>query len=119
MVFDRDKQVVCAAIVQKEQTLSNAPKRRRAKFVWSGRPLNDVIGEEASHVMHQKIGEQINGPVLQHGAVHCRRGLHLRRMAQPAPDVVKDSSAANLASSGARTPGIDGMDKRRLQAGLD
>src|SRR5690606_29835998 len=24
-----------------------------------------------------------------------------------------------LASSGARTPGIDGMDKRRLQAGLD
>ena len=59
-LLDRDKQVTCAAIMQEKHPLSHAPKAAR-EFVWPSRSLDDVVGEAASHVMHQRSENRLTG----------------------------------------------------------
>jgi hypothetical protein len=49
--------------VQEEQTLAQAPKRRRAELVRTGRSLIDSIRQTRPHVMNGKIGVGVVGEV--------------------------------------------------------
>ena len=47
-----------AAVVEEEDALANAPERRGAEFIRTGRALGDVIGQTSAHVMDEQIGVQ-------------------------------------------------------------
>src|SRR5262252_11147758 len=75
--------------MEEEHPLSNTPKRRSAEFVATGPTLEDVVCEPESHLMKQQVGVEVDRSVYQDCAVHDRSGLHLRRMAESAADVVE------------------------------
>ena len=53
MVFDSDKQIAGASVVEKKKSLPNSPERRRSKFIRSRITLNNVVGECGTHMVEQ------------------------------------------------------------------
>ena len=49
--LDRLQEIICAAIMQKEQPLPDAPQRRCSKHVSGCRALGDVVRQALAHVM--------------------------------------------------------------------
>jgi|SRR5437870_4509413 len=50
------QEVPGTAVMQKEDSLAEAPQGRRAKHTGTGETLHDVIRQTWSHVVHQQIG---------------------------------------------------------------
>ena len=48
-------QVAGTAVVQEKDTLAESPQRRSPELIRAGLPLDDVIGQVASHAMHQQV----------------------------------------------------------------
>src|SRR5215468_6515483 len=97
MVEDGLKQIRRPSVVQEEDTLTDSPERSGPELVGTGLALDDVVCEFYAHVVQHQVGKQFDRPVLQNRAEHDRRCLHLWRMAQSAPNALKD----DLASPGA------------------
>jgi len=57
MGTDRLQQVRGATVMQEKQTLTNSPQWCRAKFVYTGSTLFDVIAQSDSQAMQGKIRE--------------------------------------------------------------
>src|SRR5579864_7485535 len=65
MVLDGNHQITRTAVMQEEQSLTQAPERRGAKFVRTRSPLDNVISHSRAHVMHQQIRKEVNGLASQ------------------------------------------------------
>src|SRR4051812_19024291 len=65
MRLDRGQQVGGSAVVQKEETLAETPKRRGPKLIETSQALNNVVHQSRAHAVDQKIGIQINCLVRQ------------------------------------------------------
>src|SRR5215470_10009025 len=87
------EQIRGSSVMQEEDPLADSPQRCGPELVGTRRTLDYVVRQVRSHVMHQHIREQVDGPVLQNRAEHHRGGLHLKRMAQSASDALKYGSA--------------------------
>src|SRR6516162_7518280 len=77
MCLDCLQKISRSAIVQKENSLAQAPQRRRPELIWSSLPLDDVVRQPGPHVVHQQIGEKIRRLVAQGRT--CRRPRGQRR----------------------------------------
>ena len=55
MQFNGSNDVTGAAVMQEENPLAYAPKRRGAKFVASSLALADSIGQSRAHVMQREV----------------------------------------------------------------
>ena len=79
MGLNRLEQVAGPAVVQEEQPLADAPQRRSAELIPTGRALADMVRQAVPHVMQSKVGERMNllagerrertGPGGEHGRV--------------------------------------------------
>lgn len=89
--FDCFDQVARSTIVQEEDTLPDAPQRRRSKFIGTRATLRDAISKISAHVVDEEIGPEIDRLIgqrcarLGRGATGNRpSGLEGRRVAQRA-----------------------------------
>src|SRR5262245_12718365 len=75
-------QVGCAAVMQEETTLPNAPEGRSAEHVAGGLALRDVICQALSHVVDQQIAIEVRRYVLQRLRFALRGCHHSGGMAE-------------------------------------
>jgi len=87
------QEVVCAAIVQEEDSLADAPEGRTAKFLRACPALGNAIREACSHVMDQQVGEEIHRLIAQ-GGDRGIAGVERGRMAERAPGIAEQVSAS-------------------------
>lgn len=72
MILDGLHQVGCAAVMQKEETLSQSPKRSGAELVGSGSALVDAIGERRAHVVQGEVRIWMIGDIRHSREWRCR-----------------------------------------------
>src|SRR5262245_2837280 len=91
--FDRLDEVAGPAVVQEEQALTQAPQRRRSKFIRPRVALRDVVGQAGAHPMEQEVGIQQHRPLAQRraGRPPCLQG---RRVAERAADGFEELATA-------------------------
>ena len=80
------QQVVGAAIVQEENSLTKTPQWGSAEHVSCGSALGNVVGQTAAHVMHQEIAVGVGCHVLKGLGFTSRRSDHGCGVAQNAAD---------------------------------
>lgn len=68
VVVDGFNEVGGASVVEEEDALADSPERRGTEFVGAGAALGDAVGETFAHVMHEQIGEEIDGLTGERGA---------------------------------------------------
>ena len=52
-------QVGGPSVMEKEDTLSNAPEGSSSEFVWAGAPLGDAVGKTLAQVVNEKVRVEI------------------------------------------------------------
>lgn len=61
VLLDGVEQIAGTAIVQEENTLAEAPERRRAELIGAGCALRNTIRKIRTHVMDEQVGKEIGG----------------------------------------------------------
>jgi hypothetical protein len=59
MLLDSDLQVGRAAVMEKEEPLADAPKRRAAKLTSRRSALSNSVGESISHIVQGKVAQRL------------------------------------------------------------
>src|SRR6266699_2773169 len=86
MEEDGLQQIAGPAVVQEEDSLSNAPQRSAPEHVALGGALRDIVRQPGSHMMNQKIRVEVDRLVLQGFALHRRGSHHPGRVTSEATD---------------------------------
>src|SRR5690349_5599826 len=92
MQFNCSHNVTGAAVMQEENPLAHAPKRRGAEFVASGLALADAVGQSRTHVMQREVRERVEIHSAQRTQVGFGRAQRIG-MAQHAADTRVGSGA--------------------------
>src|SRR5262249_51454232 len=88
MRFDRLQQVFGASVMQEEDTLADAPQRRRPELATVGATLCDTILQANAHIVDQQVRIQVDLLIAQRGNWRLT-SRQLRRVAQVAADLVE------------------------------
>src|SRR5579863_3626094 len=67
VILHRLDDVRCSTVMQEEDSLTRAPKRRRTEHVATSLTFRDPIGQARSHMMQQQVGEEVRFHVAQRG----------------------------------------------------
>jgi len=79
-------QIVGPAVMEEEDSLSNAPQWGCAEHIALSETLRDAISKAWTHVMDEEIREQVHGLVLKRRYFSSRGGLHGRCVTQETAD---------------------------------
>ena len=86
MLLDGDVDLVGAAIVQEEQALADAPKRRATELPAVGIALGNAVLESRSHVVHREVAVRLDRLIAHPGNAGLSGGL-IRDVAGVAADI--------------------------------
>ena len=99
VLLNSDLQVGRAAVMEKEDTLADAPERRGAELISRCSALSNSIGESRSHIVQGKVAQRMERDV---GCGRTNLGVScglVRRVAGCASDIGKDLLTASYRSS--------------------
>src|SRR6059058_5472590 len=80
--------------MQEKCSLTDTPQRSRAKFIRTGAPLDDVIGQTETHMVKRKIREELYFLLIE-GLSGRQTACQQRRMAAAASDRLEQFPAIN------------------------
>jgi hypothetical protein len=87
---DRHVQVIGAAVVQKEDTLADTPKRRATELSPCCTALRNSVSQPGPHIVHGEVAQRLERHiVLRWAQFGLARGLAYD-MAALAPDIRED-----------------------------